>query len=158
MSAVDRLVAIEEIHQLKARYFRCVDTRDWDCWRAVFAPDFAYRNSPVRGPEGAIQVVQQVGTYDRVKTVHHGHMPEIEILSPTTARGIWAADYMHYYPLGQPYKATGKEVAAPGKGNHTWAYYHETYVKLDGKWKIQSLEQKHLRVDDTGGITIRGPQ
>src|SRR6266478_1084697 len=45
MSAIDKVVAIEEIHQLKARYFRCVDTKDWDCWRAVFAPDFTIRTS-----------------------------------------------------------------------------------------------------------------
>src|SRR6185436_2286817 len=92
MSALDKLVAIEEIHQLKARYFRCVDTKDWDCWRAVFAPDFTIRNSAavaqVRGPEGMIQLVHENGLFDRVKSVHHGHMPEIEILSLTTARGI----------------------------------------------------------------------
>ena len=63
----------------------------------------------VLGPEGMIQLVQQNGLYDRVKSVHHGHMPEIEILSPTTARGIWAADFMHYYPPGEPFPVTGKE-------------------------------------------------
>ena len=162
MSAIDKLVAIEEIRQLKARYFRCVDTKDWDCWRAVFAPDFTIRNSSmskkVYGPEGMIQLVQQNGLYDRVKSVHHGHMPEIEILSPTTARGIWAADFMHYYPLGEPFQTTGKEQVALGKGEHVYAYYHDTYVKLNGSWRIQSFEMKQLRQDDAGGITIRGPK
>jgi len=27
-----------------------------------------------------------------VATVHHGHMPEIEILTERTARGIWAME------------------------------------------------------------------
>jgi len=160
MSALDKLVAIEEIRQLKARYFRCVDTKDWDCWRAVFAPDFTIRNSPgkVRGPEGMVQLVQENGLFDRVKSVHHGHMPEIEILSPTTARGIWAADFMHYYPLGEPFKTTGKEQVALGKGEHVYAYYHDVYVKLNGRWRIQSMEMKQLRQDDPGGITIRAPK
>ena len=30
MTTVDELLAIEEIKQLKARYFRCVDTKDWE--------------------------------------------------------------------------------------------------------------------------------
>ena len=162
MAAIDKLVAIEEIRQLKARYFRCVDTRDWDCWRAVFAPDFTIRNSPtvaqVRGPEGMIQLVHENGLYDRVKSVHHGHMPEIEILSPTTARGIWAADFMHYYPPGEPFETKGTEQVALGKGEHVWAHYYDTYVKLGGRWRIQSMEMKQLRQDDTGGITIRGPK
>jgi len=162
MSATDKLLAIEEIRQLKARYFRCVDTKDWDCWRAVFAPDFTIRSSSrpqkVYGPDGMIQLVQQNGLYDRVKSVHHGHMPEIEILSPTTARGIWAADFMHYYPLGEPYPTRGTEQVALGKGEHVWAYYHDTYVKLNGGWRIQSFEMKQLRQDDAGGITIRGPR
>jgi hypothetical protein len=29
---------------------------------------------------------------DDIETVHHGHMPDIEITSPTTATGIWAME------------------------------------------------------------------
>ena len=39
VDAVERLEAIEEIKQLKARYFRCMDTKDWDGFTTVFAPD-----------------------------------------------------------------------------------------------------------------------
>ena len=41
MNPIDRLIAIEEIKQLKARYFRCVDTKDWaasqPCLRMMLA-------------------------------------------------------------------------------------------------------------------------
>ena len=30
---------IEEIKRLKARYFRLMDTKDWDGFRAIFATD-----------------------------------------------------------------------------------------------------------------------
>ena len=39
MDPIERLTAIEEIKQLKARYFRCMDMKDWDGQVTVFAPD-----------------------------------------------------------------------------------------------------------------------
>jgi hypothetical protein len=36
---VEWLVACEEIRQLKARYFRAVDTKEWVLLTEVFAPD-----------------------------------------------------------------------------------------------------------------------
>ena len=157
-SAVERLVAIEDIQQLQARYYRCVDRKDWDCWRAIFASDFVFdthsKYGVIHGPEGMIDLMHRNGLYDRVKTVHYGHMPEVEILSSTTARGTWTADYRHYYPLGQSYETTGDEVAAPGKSNHSYASYYETFVKRDGKWQMQTMEQRQWRTDDEGGITI----
>ena len=38
MATHEELDAIEEIKSLKARYFRCMDTKDWDGFQAVFAP------------------------------------------------------------------------------------------------------------------------
>ena len=52
MDALDRTVAIEEIHQLKARYFRCMDTKDWAGLTDVFAPDAVMDMSGEMG-EGA---------------------------------------------------------------------------------------------------------
>ena len=89
MSTADRLLAIEEIHQLKARYIRCLDMKDWVCWEGVFAPTFHFKNGTTEwhGPKEMVESTHGTGIFDRVKTVHHAHMPEIEILSPTTARG-----------------------------------------------------------------------
>jgi len=103
MSAVDKLLAMEEIRQLPLRYGRCISQKDWDCVRGVFAPDFYYGDGPHRayGPDGFIQVMHDAGTYDRVDVVLHIHGHEIEILSPTSARGIAAADYTFYFPIGQ---------------------------------------------------------
>jgi len=36
LGPLERLVAIEEIKTLKARYFRFVDTKQWDDLRACF--------------------------------------------------------------------------------------------------------------------------
>lgn len=164
-AAVERLIAIEDIKQLKARYYRCLDTKDWECWRTqVFTPDFAFLNAngapqgTARGPQVMIDVITNNGIYDRVKTVHQGHMPEIEILSPTTARGIWQGDFMHTYPVGQPYQTTGREIAAPGLTNHTWTFYKETYEKIGGKWFIKTIDLSSGRLwredYDDNDITI----
>jgi hypothetical protein len=71
--------------------------------------------------------------FDRVKTVSHAYTPEIEILSPTTARGIWACDFLQYWPAGSG-NVEGGEIVTPGHWNHTDGYYHDTYVKIGEGW------------------------
>src|SRR5579883_1903681 len=98
MTDIERLLAIEEIKQLKARYFRCMDTKDWVGFAEVFAPDAVMdmsgemrdRTTPGDGVTRGNQAIAEFvrGAVGGVQTVHHGHMPEIEVTSPTTARGI----------------------------------------------------------------------
>jgi SnoaL-like domain len=145
MSAVDRLLAIEEIKQLPLRFGRCTSQKDWNCVRDLFTPDFVMSGHQTTGGEGFIQVMHDAGLYDRVDTVLHIHGHEVEILSPTTARGIAAADYTFYYPLGQSFPITGKEAVAPGQQTYTATYYYQTYEKVDGKWKIKTFD--HVSFD-----------
>ncbi|MGH6739732.1 MAG: nuclear transport factor 2 family protein [Bradyrhizobium sp.] len=42
MDAVAKLIAIEEIKQVKARYFRLMDTRDFDGMADVFCRDAVF--------------------------------------------------------------------------------------------------------------------
>jgi uncharacterized protein (TIGR02246 family) len=127
---------LEAIRQLKARYFRCMDTKDWDGMRQVFAPDVHVDMEAEGG--GVHDDVESfftmlIAAIGEVTTVHHGHMPEIEITSPTTATGIWAMEDMLRWP--------------DGTEMHGYGHYHETYVKLDGDWRIKSLRLARLRVD-----------
>ena len=136
MSADD----IEAIKQLKARYFRCMDTKDWDGMRQVFAQDVHIDTS---GDGGGVQddadgfMAMLRSNIEDVVTVHHGHMPEITLTSPTTATGIWAMEDHLWWPEG-----------APLKHLHGYGHYHETYEKgADGTWRITSLKLTRLRVD-----------
>jgi hypothetical protein len=73
------------------------------------------------------------------RTVHHGHTPEITIESPTEASGTGAlADYVEW----EPDPETGKRRGFKGYGR-----YDETYRKVDGAWKIATLQLRYLRVD-----------
>jgi hypothetical protein len=62
-------------------------------------------------------------------------MPEIEITSPTTARGVWAMEDMLRWP-------DGREL-------HGYGHYHETYERTDDGWRIKTLTLTRLRTDVT---------
>jgi SnoaL-like domain len=146
MDAVDKLLAIEEIKQVKARYFRTMDTKDWDAYAEVFAPDAVMdmrsemRDGVTEGEgvtTGNRAIAEFVkGSIDVVTTVHHGHMPEITFTSDTTANVIWAMEDKLRWPDGYPIKTM-----------HGYGHYHETYRCIDGAWKIQTIRLTRLRVD-----------
>ena len=133
---------IEAIKQLKARYFRMMDTKDWDGMRQVFADDVLIdtTDSGGRVVEGADDFMAGLrGLLADVVTVHHGHMPEIELTSPTTATGIWAMEDWLRWPDGMELHGAG--------------HYHETYEKIDGHWRIKAMTLTRLRTDFKQGTT-----
>jgi len=137
----ERLAAVEEIKRLKARYFRCMDTKDWDGFAAVFAPDAEMDmrgEDPASGLNHGAQVIADYvrNAVDAVVTVHHGHMPEIELTSDTTATGIWAMEDKLQWPEGSPISWM-----------HGYGHYRETYERVDGAWKIKTLTLTRLRID-----------
>jgi len=93
---IERLLAIEEIKRLKSKYFYCLDHKDWTAWKTdVFASDASLyvpevQAEPFVGIDTIISWVS-ASAGDQV-SVHHGHMPCIEICSPDTATGIWAME------------------------------------------------------------------
>jgi len=131
---------VEAIKQLKARYFRTMDTKDWSGMRAVFADDVVMDTASsgggvVRGADEFLAFLEP--TLRDVVTVHHGHMPEITLTSPTTATGIWSMEDMLRWP--------------DGTEMHGYGHYHETYEKNDGEWRIKTSTLTRLRVDFEAG-------
>lgn len=131
---------LEEIRTLKARYFRHMDERRWDEWALVFT-----RDARMEVPEAAMEVdgrdaiVAAVsGALEGTRTVHHGHMPELELTGPDTARGVWAMEDYVEFPAGPD----GTRVGLRGYG-----HYHEEYVREDGAWRIARLRLERLRID-----------
>ena len=130
---------LEAIKQLKARYFRTMDTKDWDAMRKVFAADVVVDTTSSGGNvvEGAEEFIAFLrAALQDVVTVHHGHMPEIELTSATTAKGIWAMEDHLKWP-------NGREM-------HGYGHYHETYELVDAGWRIKTLTLTRLRVDVSG--------
>ena len=141
---------VKAIKRLKARYFRCMDTKDWAGFEAVFATDAMFEStSPVKEVTwGASAIVKRVrdAVGDAV-TVHHGHMPEIELTSPTTASGVWAMEDLIWWPAANP---TAWPATGPAAKLHGYGHYHETYVKDDGgTWRIATIELTRIRRERT---------
>jgi hypothetical protein len=143
MNDIERLVAIEEIRQLKARYFYHYDHKNWDEWRdQVWAPDARLvvpeLGADVGPRERLLEWVREQ-TADQV-SVHHGHTPIIEFVSDTEATGIWAMEDIIWrsreHPLGGEYGYI-----------HGWGHYRETYVKLAVGWRILSTQLTRLRTE-----------
>lgn len=127
---------VEAIKRLKARYFRTMDTKDWVGMREVFADDVVVDTTESGG--GVVQGADEfmaflTETLAEVVTVHHGHMPEIELTSATTATGIWALQDILKWP-------NGTEL-------HGYGHYHEHYVKGSDGWRIASTTLTRLHMD-----------
>jgi hypothetical protein len=151
MNDVERLAAIEEIKQVKAKYFRGVDTGDGDLVRSILAADCVldYMGG-CTDPSTGIDYLPSTNTVLRGReawpagrhgnlgmvSVHQGHTAEIEITSNSTASAIWSmTDRLHFPPGGAYSIMTG------------YGYYHETYEKADGSWKIKTTRLTRLRVE-----------
>ena len=131
------------ICELKARYCRLLDAKDWDAWRDLFTDDFVSDTSEasgalVKGADNFVDYVRKsLGKASRV-TAHQVHSPEIELTSATTATGIWALeDVVRFSPL----------LNFQGRGHYT-----ETYEKKDGRWYIKSSKLTRLREDIFNGL------
>lgn len=140
IDAVQRLIAIEAIKQLKARYFRLMDTKRWDDWAMVFAAD-AVMEVPEADmvTHGRAKIVRKVSAVlEGARTAHRGHMPEIEITGLDTARGVWAMFDLIEWPSADD----GTRVGITGIG-----HYLDEYVREDGEWRIARSRLERLRVD-----------
>lgn len=143
---LDRLIAIEEIKALKARYFRFVDTKDFAGLRTVFADDATFDAAcalSVTPAEDAAAWVHTGGdaivafvqaAVATAQTVHHGHGHEITVTSPTTAHGVIALEDKVW------------DLASGAQTLHGLGHYHETYVKVDGAWRIHTSRLTRLHV------------
>ncbi len=139
------LVEIEAIKQLKARYFRYMDEKRWDDWGQVFTEEAILDASQdesriVTGREKIVQAVSK--NLGPAVTVHHGHMPEVELTGLNTARGVWPMEDILEFPTDPPFKVHGR------------GHYHEEYEKgADGQWRIAKLVLTRLWVRREGRAT-----
>ncbi len=150
MNPLEKLIAIEEIKQCKARYWRAVDSKDFDLLRTVLAEDVVFDTSlvatdPVKGQHPLIPSSQEPSRSceeiianarklmdDNVQSAHMGHIPEITLTSDTTAKA--------YFPFEDRVLTHGK-AAFDGYG-----YYDDTFEKIDGHWKVKASKVYRYRV------------
>ena len=124
------------ISELKARYCRLMDTKQWDAWRELFAEDYELdvtegTDLPViKGRDAALDRV--LSSIRHATTVHQVHAPEIRI-DGDAASGIWAMQDRVIFPNGT--SLTG------------YGHYHDRFRRLDGQWRIVALKLTRLHLE-----------
>jgi hypothetical protein len=146
LDPVGQLIAIEAIRNLKAQYWRFVDTKQWVAFGRLFAPDATFTDHS-GGPfhcEGAAEIESKIMAvlHDAV-SVHHGHQSEIEIEDGSHARAIWVMEDYLIFPPGTSHATN----PFPDAVVHGYGHYVEEYVKIDGDWRFQKVDLYRLRVE-----------
>ncbi len=141
---IDQHNDLEQIRQLKARYFRLMDTQQWDAFPSCFTADIVavYEGVPRASDdlpldiriEGRDELVDGIRTLmTGAQSIHQGFMPELELSGAASATGVWAMfDY----------------VMLPTSHFKGWGHYHEQYVKEDDGWKIKSIHLTRLHTEE----------
>jgi hypothetical protein len=131
----DDLVEIEQIHQLKYRYVRFLDTKRWDELAELFTPDAtASYGGGATTCSRRTEIMEFLTTSmadQSMLTSHKVHQPEITLTGPDSATGIWALDDV--VVLG----ALGMTVRGA-------SYYDDRYAKVDGVWRIAHTGYKRV--------------
>ena len=133
------------ICETKARYCRCLDTKDWEGYAEVFTEDLELDTSRaggfvVKGRDSAIRAIRSA--VEAAKTAHQVHNPEMRFSADgQSADVIWA---MNDRVIWAP-----EQAALLGNQGHTgYGHYDEHYVKgSDGVWRIKRQALSYLTFD-----------
>lgn len=144
MDAVERLLAIEEIRALKARYCRFLDTKKWEGFASLFTEDAVMdvrEDTGLPPITGVADILEQVrlAVIDAASS-HQVHTGEIVLDGADSADGVWAMqDRVVWRPGKSPIPGV---VSITGFGQ-----YHESYRREGGVWKIAALRLSRFHVD-----------
>lgn len=134
------------ICEVKARYCRCLDEKDWAGYAEVYTQDVRLDTRESGGPlvDGRDAVVAMVrGSIGDAITVHQVHSPEISMVSANEAQAIFA---MQDRLIWSSEKAQG----IGSRGMTGFGHYRERYRRCDdGRWRISyaRLTRLHIETD-----------
>lgn len=131
----DDLVELEAIKQVKYRYLRGVDTRDWDLVASTLTDDAtaAYSSGKMSyaGRDAIIGFLRESMPEQEILTSHKVHHPEIELTGPDTASARWGLDDVVIVPAAR--------ITIRGA-----AFYEDEMRKVAGEWRIAHTGYRRL--------------
>ena len=129
--------AKELIRERKAKYCRCLDTKQFEQWEALFKPDaqiiFYNLDNSILAEFNSIAELSSMTRrlFATTQTIHQTHNSEIGFRSPTVASAIWSMEDWHIY---------APEEGKPSKTMHGYGFYYETWELINDEWMLASLE------------------
>ncbi|MFL6239474.1 MAG: nuclear transport factor 2 family protein [Actinomycetes bacterium] len=127
MDDLSRIVAVDEICRLKYRYLRCLDQKLWDdiagCFTADAVAEYSAGSYRFEGRDAIVDFLRRSMGSEQFLSSHRCHHPEIDVIGPTTAVGVWALE----------------DTVVHGEHNITIqgaAFYEDEYVRDDDGWRI----------------------
>jgi bile-acid 7alpha-dehydratase len=129
------LVEIELIKRVKYAYFRNLDLKQWDEIAELFTEDATCAYSAgayaYEGRDAIVGFFRRAMGRETFLSSHKAHHPEIELTETNRATGVWA--------LEDTVIDLQWELDIRGA-----AFYEDSYVKIDGAWKIQHTAYKRV--------------
>jgi hypothetical protein len=127
---------LEAIKRVKYRYCRCIDTANIDELREVFTEDASVRyvgGSYLWEAQGRDKILEGIAYsfHSEAIAFHHVNHPEIDLVTPTEATGIW---YLKDWFLDLK-----NNIITDGT-----SLYRDRYVKRDGQWLIQYASYERI--------------
>lgn len=135
------LVELEAIKQVKYRYLRAVDTRDWDLLADTLTEDAtcAYSGGKLsyEGRDAIVKFLSESMPERDMLTSHKVHHPEIVLTGPDTADARWGLEDVVI-------------ILSAGLNLRGAAFYEDKMVKVDGEWRIAHTGYRRLYEETSG--------
>lgn len=156
MDITQQLYIIEQIKQVKSRYFRAIDQKDPELLKSVLSEEVTldYSESmhdPATGYKPKVPIpAATLPTEKAVKvilsalsnniTVHQGTCPDITVIDEHNATAIWSMQDKVFYKEDE---GKYRQIVAG------FGYYYDSYKYENGSWKITSTRSTRLWADIT---------
>lgn len=133
--SMDELLALSEISQLKARYCRYLDQKQWQEWGKLFLPDLhADFSGSLPAADAIFDNSQSWVSFISTRlqsaiTIHHVVNPEIEFIDANMAIGIWSL----YDRIEHPGRDGDRGFSGFGR-------YEDVYRKTEDGWRFSSIK------------------
>jgi SnoaL-like domain len=137
---------LEQIRQLKYRYLRTLDTKQWEEFADCFVPDATADYAGLTFPDrDALVEFMRANLGPDMVTMHHCHHPEIEV-DGDTAKGRW---YLHDQVISAEHRFRLEGAA----------FYEDRYVRTHGGWRVSHTGYERTfeatyQLDDTPGFKL----
>ena len=145
----ETLVEIHRIERVKYAYLRCLDQKRWDDLADLLTADveatYSGGANSFSGRDAVMEFLRRTMGAVTFHSSHHCHHPEIDLVAPDRAEATWA--------LEDTVLLLDLDLVVRGA-----AFYHDTYVKRDGRWLIAATGYQRIWEELAPRSSVEGLQ